>query len=88
MALFIADCSSTYVMSTSYELHKKNTEEKQINNSDKTSGKNPEQSEHHNALGAIPEMDLDVIPPHKKKRDKDLKYQNRIRSKTPKTSKE
>ena len=39
--------------------------------------------ERHLALSAIPEMDLDVIPPPKK-RDKDVKPRKRLKSKTPK----
>ena len=93
LALFIADWSSTYVLSTLYELHFRKTpkkKENKNNSSDKINtlqAKNLEQSEHHIALGVIPEMDLDVIPPQKKW-DEDLKHQSRLRSKTPKTSEE
>ena len=54
-----------------------------MNNSDKINtlqAKTLEKSERQSALGVIPEMDFDVIPPPQKKWDKDLKYQNKIRS--------
>ena len=92
LALFIADWSSTYVMSISYKLHLRKTNEKQnklIIRTKQTNFRQKSITERASyCFRSYSPNGFKCYPPTQKSRDKDLKYQNRIRSKTPKTSKE